>query len=153
MKVPGRHTVCVRVCVRASGRYSNGLCLPVGAPTRNIRDHAESRPTCRRRRWHNARRQSGSGSHLPVTKETAWQCVYSSTKVTGDHTDNIHYLLHYDAGYYFKSWSLLSSSKISRFLMEPEGSSPCSQKPATGPYPEPAESSSAHRSLSPKGPS
>jgi hypothetical protein len=25
--------------------------------------------------------------------------------------------------------------------MEPEGSSPCSQKPATGPYPEPAESS------------
>jgi hypothetical protein len=32
--------------------------------------------------------------------------------------------------------------------MEPEGSSPCSQKPATGPYPEPAESSSPHRSLS-----
>jgi hypothetical protein len=26
--------------------------------------------------------------------------------------------------------------------MEPEGSLPCSQKPATGPYPEPAESSS-----------
>jgi hypothetical protein len=23
--------------------------------------------------------------------------------------------------------------------MEPEGSSPCSQKPATGPYPQPAE--------------
>jgi hypothetical protein len=23
-------------------------------------------------------------------------------------------------------------------FMEPEGSSPCSQKPATGPYPEPA---------------
>jgi hypothetical protein len=32
--------------------------------------------------------------------------------------------------------------KISRFLTEPEGSSPRSQKPATGPYPEPAESSS-----------
>jgi hypothetical protein len=31
--------------------------------------------------------------------------------------------------------------------MEPEGSLPCSQKPATGPYPEPAESSSPHRSL------
>jgi hypothetical protein len=43
--------------------------------------------------------------------------------------------------------------KISRFLTEPEGSSPCSQKPATGPYPEPAESSSPHRSLSPQGPS
>jgi hypothetical protein len=43
--------------------------------------------------------------------------------------------------------------KISRFLKEPEGSSPCSQKPATGPYSEPAESSSPHRSLSPQGPS
>jgi hypothetical protein len=29
--------------------------------------------------------------------------------------------------------------KISHFLTETEGSSPCSQKPATGPYPEPAE--------------
>jgi hypothetical protein len=35
------------------------------------------------------------------------------------------------------------------FFMEPEGSLPCSQKSATGPYPEPAESSSPHRSLSP----
>jgi hypothetical protein len=32
---------------------------------------------------------------------------------------------------------------------EPEGSLSCSQKPATGPYPEPAKSSSPHRSLSP----
>jgi hypothetical protein len=30
--------------------------------------------------------------------------------------------------------------KISRFLTEPEGSLPSSQKPATGPYPEAAES-------------
>jgi hypothetical protein len=35
--------------------------------------------------------------------------------------------------------------------MEPEGSLPCSQKPAIEPYPEPAESSSTHRSLVPEG--
>jgi hypothetical protein len=33
--------------------------------------------------------------------------------------------------------------------MELEGSLPCLQKPAIGPYPEPAESSSPHRPLSP----
>jgi hypothetical protein len=38
------------------------------------------------------------------------------------------YLLH-GAGHYLKSWLLLSSLKITRFLTEPEGSSPCSQKP------------------------
>jgi hypothetical protein len=39
--------------------------------------------------------------------------------------------------------------KISCFLMEPEVSLLCSHKPATRPYPEPTESSSPHRSLSP----
>jgi len=39
--------------------------------------------------------------------------------------------------------------KISCFLMELEGSLSCSQKRAIGTYPEPAESSSPHQSLSP----
>jgi hypothetical protein len=37
------------------------------------------------------------------------------------------------------------------FFMEPEGSLSCLQKPATGPCPEPAESSLPHRSYLPKG--
>jgi len=41
--------------------------------------------------------------------------------------------------------------KQTAFFMEPEGSLPRSQRPATGPYHEPAESSSPHRSLSPYG--
>jgi hypothetical protein len=34
--------------------------------------------------------------------------------------------------------------KYCAFFMEPKGSLPCSQKPAIGPYHEPAESSSPH---------
>jgi hypothetical protein len=39
--------------------------------------------------------------------------------------------------------------KYPAFFMEPESSSPCSQKPAIGPYPESDESSSPHRFLCP----
>jgi hypothetical protein len=39
--------------------------------------------------------------------------------------------------------------KYPAFFMETEGSSPCSQKPATGPYPKPTESNWPHRSLYP----
>jgi hypothetical protein len=39
--------------------------------------------------------------------------------------------------------------KYPAFFMKLEGSLPFSQKPATEPYPEPTESSSPHRSLSP----
>jgi hypothetical protein len=41
--------------------------------------------------------------------------------------------------------------KYPAFFMEPEGLSLCSQKSTTDPYPEPAESSSPHLSLSPEG--
>jgi hypothetical protein len=41
------------------------------------------------------------------------------------------------------------AKKYPAFFMELEGSLPFSQKPATGHYPKPAESSSPHRSLSP----
>jgi hypothetical protein len=49
-------------------------------------------------------------------------------------------------------WKLIVTQLIKKypaFFMELESSLPCSQKPATGPYPEPAESSLPHRFLSP----
>jgi hypothetical protein len=52
----------------------------------------------------------------------------------------------------WKSGSHSSFKKNPAFFMELDGSLPCSQKPTIGPYPEPAESSSPHRSLSAKGP-
>jgi hypothetical protein len=81
------------------------------------------------------------GKVVPVllTKHHAMKAYWGTYLLT--------YLLH-GAGYYLKSWLSFILSKIPRFLMEPEGSSPCSQKPATGPYPKPAESSSPHRCLS-----
>jgi hypothetical protein len=49
----------------------------------------------------------------------------------------------------WKADSYSAYQKYPAFFMEPEGSLPCSQKPAIGPYPKLAESSSHHRSLSP----
>jgi len=48
-----------------------------------------------------------------------------------------------------KADSHSACQKYPAFFMEPEDSLPYSQKPATGSYPEPPESSSPHRRLSP----
>jgi hypothetical protein len=79
-------------------------------------------------------------------------------EVTRSTTDNILYSLNYLLTYsmvqdIWKADCYSAHQKISHFLTEPKGSSPCSQKTTTGPYPEPAESSLPHRSLSPQGPS
>jgi hypothetical protein len=69
-----------------------------------------------------------------------------------------YYLLTYLITYLLTPWCRILFEKliITRlikkylaFFTEPEGSSPCSQKPATGPYPELTESSSPRQSLSP----
>jgi hypothetical protein len=51
------------------------------------------------------------------------------------------------------SWEAVNSAAIQEIpsnLKEPEGSSPCSQEPSTGPYPEPVWSSPYHSILSEK---
>jgi hypothetical protein len=40
---------------------------------------------------------------------------------------------------FLRSWQSLSQSGNFLPFMEPEGSLPCTQQPATGPYPEPDE--------------
>jgi hypothetical protein len=42
------------------------------------------------------------------------------------------------------------AKKYPAFFMEPEGLLPCSQKPTTGPHPQPADSISSHGFLSPE---
>jgi hypothetical protein len=49
---------------------------------------------------------------------------------------------------FLRSCQLCSYSRTSQYFMEPEGSLPCSQKPSTGPYSGPDESSPYHRNLS-----
>jgi hypothetical protein len=51
------------------------------------------------------------------------------------------YLLTYGAELFLRSHQLCSHSRTSQHFKEPEGSSPCSQEPSTGPYPEPDRSS------------
>jgi hypothetical protein len=61
---------------------------------------------------------------------------------------NNNYLLTYGAKPLLKSCQLCSHSRTSQHFKEPEGSSPCSQEPSTGPYPEPDRSSPYHPILS-----
>jgi hypothetical protein len=49
---------------------------------------------------------------------------------------------------FLRSCKSSSHSGNSQHFMEPEGSSPCSQNPSTGPYPEPNRSSPYHPILS-----
>jgi hypothetical protein len=54
------------------------------------------------------------------------------------------YLLTYGAEPFLRSCQLCSHSRPSQDFMEPEGSSPCSQDPSTGPCPESDRSSPHH---------
>jgi hypothetical protein len=57
------------------------------------------------------------------------------------------YLLTYGAEPFLRSCLLCSHSRTSQHFKEPEGASPCSQEPSTGPYPEPDWSSPRHSLL------
>jgi hypothetical protein len=54
----------------------------------------------------------------------------------------------YGTEFFFRSRQSLSCSRISRNVIEPEGSSRCSQEPSIGPYREPDEYSPHHHILS-----
>jgi hypothetical protein len=56
----------------------------------------------------------------------------------------IKHLLTYGAEPVLRSCKLCSYSRTSQHFKEPEGSSPCSKEPSTGPYPEPDRSSPYH---------
>jgi hypothetical protein len=75
----------------------------------------------------------------------------SSCKILDSHSgtyEEFYLLTYYGAETFLRSSQLCSHSGTSQHFIEPEGSSPCSQKPSTGPYPEPVRSSPHHPILS-----
>jgi hypothetical protein len=101
---------------------------------------------------HAIKTYSGRGDTAPRILTFSYRWKWSSSRFAssppGTQWDVIFIYLLHGAEHYLKADCHSACQKIS-FLMEPEGSSPCSHKPAAGPYPEPAESSSPYRSLSP----
>jgi hypothetical protein len=81
----------------------------------------------------------------PKTSSTIWGHgpFKISNKIRGTHWAQqvSEYLLTYGAEPFIRSCQLCSHSRTSQHFMEPEGSSPCSQEPSTGPYLEPDRSS------------
>jgi len=71
-------------------------------------------------------------------------------KVTQHSYDSVYLLTPWCRTIYEKLIRAQLVKKYPTFLMEPEGSPLRSQKPATGPHPEPAESSSPPRPYLPK---
>jgi hypothetical protein len=85
------------------------------------------------------------------------QVAHARNQVIKSHTRLFTYLVTYLLSFLLTAWcrmlfeKLIATQLIKKhpaFFMDPQGSLPRSQKPATIPYPEPAEFSSPRRCLS-----
>jgi hypothetical protein len=83
--------------------------------------------------------------YVTITSWSLWVRILLRGEVTnlthnpqpgGPETTPLTYLLTYGAEPFLRSRQLCSHSRTSQHFMESEGSSPCSQEPSTGPYPE-----------------